>query len=310
VPKPDIDILYRRAELFSQLRSFFSGRKVLEVEVPLVSPATVTDLHIESIPVLLERQGQVREHYLVTSPEYFMKQLLAQGSPSIYFLGKAFRQGEHGSRHHHEFTLLEWYRSGWDEYQLMDEVQDLLALFFPDKPVIRADYGALFEARLGVNPHGESLNGLRHSVQQHVDMNTEGLTLTDCLDVLFSHVIEPTLTGITFVHGYPAAQSALAQLMRTAQGHSVARRFEVFLDGMELANGYCELTDAAEQRQRFARDNTIRCEQHKRVYPVDEGLLSALEAGLPPCAGIALGVDRLLMKMLEKNSLQEIAFLS
>jgi lysyl-tRNA synthetase class 2 len=239
-----------------------------------------------------------------------MKQLLAQGSPSIYFLGKAFRQGENSSRHHHEFTLLEWYRLGWDEYQLMDEVQALLALFFPDKPVIRADYGALFEARLGVNPHGGSLNGLRRCVQQHIDMNTAELTLTDCLDVLFSHVIEPTLTDIIFVHGYPAAQSALAQLMRNTRGQIVARRFEVFLDGMELANGYCELTDVAEQRQRFARDNEIRREQHRRLYPVDENLLSALESGLPPCAGVALGVDRLLMKLLQKNSLQDIAFLS
>jgi len=308
VPRPEIDILQRRADLFRQIRSFFCARDVTEVEVPLVYPATVTDLHIESIPVLLERAGKMHEHYLITSPEFFMKRLLAEGSPAIFYLGKVFRQGEHGSRHHHEFTMIEWYRPQWDECQLMQEVQELLTLFFPGKSTRRVAYGDLFEAQLGINPHTATVDNLRTCVTKHVDINAATLSANDCLDLLFSHVIEPGLTDIVFVHDYPQAQAALAQLGHDARGQTVARRFEVFLDGMELANGYGELTDAVEQRRRFAQDLDQRRQSGKRAYPLDEKLLCALDNGLPRCAGVALGVDRLLMKVLGKNTMAEVVF--
>jgi len=306
VQKPDINMLVKRAELFAQLRSFFLQRQVLEVDAPLISAATVTDIHIESIPVSVERLGKVAENYLITSPEFYMKQLLAAGSPSIYYLGKVFRQGEHGSRHHHEFTMLEWYRLAWDEHQLIDEVRDLLTMFLPGMPVTKITYGELFFSVLGINPHQASLDDLRGCVQRHVEMNVSTLSLSDCVDVLFSHCIEPTLQGITFVYNYPASQAALAKMTADQQGAAVARRFEVFIDGMELGNGYCELTDINEQRNRFDQDIKIRQQQHKKIYPVDQSLLSALEVGLPECAGVAIGIDRLLMKILKKSEIQQV----
>jgi len=310
VQKPELNLLIKRAELFVQLRSFFLQRQVLEVDTPLIAPATVTDLNIESIPVSLERLGKISEQYLVTSPEFYMKRLLAAGSPSIYALGKVFRQGEHGSRHHHEFTMLEWYRVGWDEHQLMEELRELLALLLPKKFVTKISYGELFFSRLKINPYTAGIHELKQCVQQHVDMNVDILALVDCLDVLFSHCIEPTLKDITFVYNYPAAQAALAKITNDQQGNHVARRFEVFIDGLELANGYCELTDAGEQRRRFEQDIKMRHQQHKKIYPIDESLLHALELGLPECAGVAIGVDRLLMKVLGKTSVQDVLFLS
>jgi len=310
VQKPELNLLIKRAELFAQLRSFFLQRQVLEVDTPLIAPATVTDLNIESIPVSLERLGKISEQYLITSPEFYMKQLLAAGSPSIYSLGKVFRQGEHGSRHHHEFTLLEWYRVGWDEHQLMGELRELLTLLLPKKTVTKISYGELFFSRLKINPYTADINELKRCIQQHIDMNVDTLTMADCLDVLFSHCIEPTLSDITFVYNYPASQAALAKITTDEQGDVVARRFEVFIDALELANGYCELTDADEQRCRFERDIKIRQQQHKKIYPMDESLLNALDTGLPECAGVALGVDRLLMKVLGEAAIQDVLFLS
>jgi len=292
--------------LFVQLRSFFLQRQVLEIDAPLIVPATVTDLHIESIPVSLERLGKISEQYLSTSPEFHMKRLLAMGSPSIYSLGKVFRQGEHGSRHHHEFTLLEWYRIGWDEHQLMEEVRELLVMLLPGKALRKINYGELFFSVLKVNPHCASLNDLKQCVARHVETDASMLTVTDCLDLLFSHCIESTLQGITFVYNYPSSQAALAKMTNDEQGQAVARRFEVFIDGIELANGYCELTDAPEQRRRFEQDIKTRQQQNKKIYPMDESLLYALEAGFPECAGVAIGVDRLLMKILGASNLQQV----
>ncbi len=314
VQKPDApmlvkDLLIERAKLFAQLRSFFLQRQVLEIDAPLISAATVTDIHIESIPVSLEHLGKVTEQYLITSPEFYMKRLLAAGSPSIYSLGKVFRQGEHGSRHHHEFTMLEWYRLGWDEHQLMDEVRELLSMLLPDRPVRKIAYGELFLSILKINPHRSNLDELRQCVKQKVDMDVSILTLTDCLDVVFSHCIEPTLQGITFVYDYPASQAALAKTTQDEKGDRVARRFEVFIDTLELANGYCELTDVEEQRRRFEQDIKTRQQQNKKIYPMDEALLVALDSGLPECSGVALGVDRLLMKVLSKTSIQDVLFL-
>lgn len=306
VQKPDLNILARRAELFAQLRSFFLQRQVLEVDAPLISAASVTDIHIESIPVALERSGQQCENYLITSPEFHMKQLLAAGSPSIYYLGKVFRQGEHGARHHHEFTMLEWYRLAWHEHQLMDEVCELLTILLPGRAVTKSAYSELFFSILNINPHTATLDELRQCVLHHIEMNVSTLTLTDCLDVLFSHCVEPVLHDITFIYDYPAAQAALAKISTDPQGNTVARRFEVFIDGLELGNGYYELTDANEQRRRFTSDLELRKQQKKKIYPMDEGLLQALEKGLPECAGVAIGIDRLLMKMLDEKKIQHV----
>jgi lysyl-tRNA synthetase class 2 len=305
VPNPEF-LLKQRAELLAQIRSFFLQRKVLEVEVPLVSRFATTDLHIESIPVQVGQRGVVSERYLITSPEFYMKRLLAQGSPSIFYLGKVFRQNDHGKRHHHEFSMLEWYRLQWDEHRLMEEVAELLQQLLPGRPVTRRTYGNLFNEVLGVNPHRASSGELQACVKNHIDIAINQLSDNDCQDLLFTHCIEPTLRDITLVYDYPASQAALAKIQVNEKQESTARRFEVFIDDLELGNGYCELTDAKEQRVRFQRDLLLREKEGRRAYPQDEYLLQALESGLPECAGVALGVDRLLMKMLGANSLEEV----
>lgn len=305
MPNPEA-LLKQRAELFAQIRSFFLQRQTLEVDVPLISRFAATDLHIDSIPVQVEHKGELSERYLITSPEFYMKRLLAQGSPSIFYLGKVFRQNDHGNRHHHEFSLLEWYRLQWDEHRLMEEVEVLLQQFLPREPVTRLAYGELFFDVLGVNPHQTSLHELQTCVMSRVDITVDGLSVNDCLDVLFTHCIEPTLCGITFVYDYPASQAALAKIGINEKGEFIARRFEVFVDDLELGNGFCELTDANEQRLRFQQDLLLRVSNGKKVYPQDEYFLRALELGLPECAGIALGIDRLLMKVLKTSSLMDV----
>jgi lysyl-tRNA synthetase class 2 len=299
-------LLRKRAELFAQIRSFFLQRQVLEVEVPLISRFATTDFHIESIPAHVIQTGEISERYLITSPEFYMKRLLAQGSPSIFYLGKVFRQDDHGRKHHHEFSMLEWYRLEWDEHRLMDEVVELLQLFFPGEAVNRITYGDLLFDTLGINPYSASLEELQSGVVGRVDMDVGRLSQNDCLDVLFTHCVEPVLRGITLVHDYPVSQAALAKTGVNQKGESIAHRFEVFVDDLELGNGYRELTDAKEQRLRFQRDLSLRAREGKRTYPHDEDLLLCMEEGLPECAGLALGVDRLLMKMLKQRDLESV----
>ncbi len=306
-PSASLDTLKKRAQLLGQLRCFFVQRQVLEVEVPILCEQAITDVHIESIPARVAGPRGMRDYFLATSPEYAMKRLLAAGSGPIYSLGKVFRQAEQGKRHSPEFTLLEWYRPGWDEFQLMDEVTDLLGGFFPRKPCTRASYVEVFDQVLGVNPHTATDAVLRKLVTQHVTM-ADGVELdrADCLDVLFSFCVEPTLSGICFIYDYPACQAALARFGSNVDGERIARRFEVFVDGMELGNGYFELNDAIEQRRRFEQDNEQRKQQGKTCYELDEKLLAALHSGLPDCAGVALGVDRLLMQILGVAAINEV----
>jgi elongation factor P--(R)-beta-lysine ligase len=179
-------------------------------------------------------------------------------------------------------------------------------MLLPEKVVQKISYGELFSSVLEINPHHANLNELKQCVARHVEIDMSTLTATDCLDILFSHCIEPTLQGITFVYNYPSSQAALAKITKDEQGNIVARRFEVFVDGMELANGYCELTDAQEQRGRFEQDIKARQLQNKKIYPVDEALLRALEKGLPECAGVAMGIDRLLIKLIDTNHISSV----
>ncbi len=298
-----MEALRARAKLLASIRGFFSERAVLEVEVPVLGLTTATDLHIDSIAV----QASGFTGYLQTSPEFFMKRLLAAGSGAIYSLGKVFRAGESGTRHNPEFTMLEWYRPGWNELQLMAEVADLVNMALAEPvPVTSLDYGASFERCTGLNPHLDALEQLQKLSRELSGSNFAAEGRSTCLDLVFSLAVEPTLpAGLVFVKNYPACQSALARTEKTADGVLVARRFEVFLNGMELANGYFELTDHVEQRSRFLADNALRCASGKEVVPVDEELLSALAEGMPSCAGVALGVDRLLMQKLAISDIAE-----
>jgi lysyl-tRNA synthetase class 2 len=307
-PGIDPSSLRYRSELLQSLRSFFQQRQVIEVDVPVLARSTVTDINIESVNALASGNSG----YLQTSPEYFMKRLLAAGSGDIFCLGKAFRDAESGRRHNPEFTLLEWYRCGWDEHQLMAEVAELISQLAnvgadAQLAVTKLSYGECFKQVLGVDPHSAKLASLQ---QMAVDASSESWaqeSRANCLDLLFSLSVEPQLpNGLVFIYDYPACQAALAQLHLNVQGQSVSRRFEVFFNSMELANGYMELTDAAQQRQRFEKEVELRSAQNKPAVVIDEKLMAALDSGLPPCAGVALGVDRLLMQLLGTDAIDQV----
>jgi lysyl-tRNA synthetase class 2 len=224
-----------------------------------------------------------------------MKRLLASGSGAIYQICRAFRDGEAGKRHNPEFTILEWYRPGWDHHKLMDEVDELLAATLDSRTAERLTYAAAFDRYAGVDVSVDTDDSLRARVEDVGVTSVEGLSRDDLLDLVLTHVIEPRLghSQPTFIHDYPASQAALA---RVRDGDPpLAERFEVFVEGVELANGYHELNDPAEQRRRFETDIEARKSRGLPEVPIDERLLAALEHGLPDCAGIALGVDRLLM---------------
>ena len=301
-------MLQGRAELLSTLRQFFFQRSVMEVDVPVLARSSVTDINIESIPANIYSESG----YLQTSPEYFMKRLISQGAGDIFCLGKAFRNGEQGCRHNPEFSLLEWYRCGWDEHQLMDEIAELISLVFAVRSsqplaITKRTYADCFSQILGIDPHGADLVELQEKAVAASSDSWTGESRANCLDLLFSQLVEPKLPpGLVFVYDYPACQSALAQLHNDAQGRQVSRRFEVFLNGLELANGYFELTDIAEQQQRFDGDNAQRIEASKPQIPVDRHLLAALDHGMPSCAGVAMGVDRLLMQLEGADSITQV----
>lgn len=247
--------------------------------------------------------------YLQTSPEYAMKRLLAAGSGAIYQLGKAFRNGESGSRRHNpEFTLLEWYRPGFDEQSLMDEVEALITPILGIDTVERLSYAQIFEQYLGFDPHHVTLDQLVAETHRHIDIDLQDDDRDTWLNLLMSHVIEPHMVGrgAVFIFDYPASQAALAQVRTDTKGRLVAARFELFVQGIELANGYHELTDADEQQQRLLKDQHTRKQLGLPQRPLDMRLVSALAAGMPECAGVALGVDRLVMLALDAESIQEV----
>jgi lysyl-tRNA synthetase class 2 len=302
-PGASLATLRQRSRVLAQLRDFFQQRQVMEVDVPLLSRATVTDLNIESIQA---RNAEVTG-YLQTSPEYFMKRLLASGSGDIYSLGKAFRNAESGRRHNPEFTMLEWYRCGWNEHQLMDEVAELISTLVPEIAVRRCSYADVFIKHLQVDPHLIDLAELQSMTVAASSEAWAEETRANCLDLLFSVLVEPQLDdGLVLIYDYPACQAALAKCAEDSQGRPISRRFEGFLNRLELANGYCELTDAAEQASRFAEDQRLRALSGKNPVAVNHHLLAAMESGLPECAGVAMGVDRLLMQLQGADSVDQV----
>ncbi len=316
------------------VRTFFAERDVLEVETPLLAAATVTDPHLCS---LVTRYGAAaaggagRRLYLQTSPEFAMKRLLAAGSGAVYQLGRAFRDGEAGRRHNPEFTLLEWYRPGFDHHRLMDEVEELLAATLGGaqggRPAERLTYAEVFARHVGVDPFRDPPERLRDAARaaSGAAAGPGAERLPDLgedrdawLDLLMATAIEPRLgwdgapgdgrPRATFVHDYPAAQAALARIRPPAAPDepALAERFELFVAGVELANGFHELADPDEQRRRFERDLAVRRAWGLPEVEMDERLLAALEAGLPPCAGVALGFDRLVMLATGAESIAEV----
>lgn len=296
--------LQARAALLACIRQFFAAADVLEVETPLLCEAAVTDPNIEALCV---NAGAVlnRPRYLQTSPEYAMKRLLAAGSGPIYQIARAFRDGEAGGRHNPEFSMLEWYRPGYDEHQLMDEVAALVCACLGQRPWQTFSYRQLFLQHLQVDPWAVDAAELRALAGTHLDVGDLEGDVDMWLDLLLSHVIEPQLPAMCFVHDYPPSQAALARIDDSGE-LPVARRFELYVEGIELANGYFELLDAPEQRRRFEADNLVRRERGLGEQPLDERLLAAMEQGLPSCAGVALGVDRLLMLQLGESDIRRV----
>ncbi len=274
--------------------------------------SAATDIALHPIAVLYPSSATVHRnpYYLQTSPEYAMKRLLAAGYGSIYQIAKAFRGEESGRLHNPEFTLLEWYRVGFDLQALMDEVDDLLTLILGTPKARRLSYETLFREVLGLDPHHTTVQALAacaaaHGIQLSA-LAAQDLDVDAWLDILMTHCIEPTLgfDRPVFIDDYPASKAALATLRQREEGVWVAERVEVYVRGIELANGYHELRDAQLQRQRFEADCVQRAKTGLPAIPIDQHVLAALEAGLPACAGIALGIDRLL---LLKEGLQDLS---
>jgi len=309
-PSASLTMLKIRARLLQRIRAFFQEREVLEVETPLLSSAAVTDPHIESYAIKHSQHGKLR--YLHTSPEFAMKRLLAAGSGSIYQVCKVFRQGEVGRQHNPEFTMLEWYRLGFDHQQLMAEVDSLLRELLDGYLTLgdtqRLTYEDAFVQYAGLDPHSASIDQLQAKVkEQGIDVTGLDENHKDpWLDLLMTHVVEAALPREcpVFIYDYPASQAALARIRQ--DDPPVAERFELYIYGMELANGFHELADAQEQRQRFVADNQMRAAAGLSSMPIDEDFLAALDAGLPACAGVALGVDRLVMLAAGAKSISEV----
>lgn len=309
-PSAPIENLRRRAQILADIRRFFAERAVLEVETPALSHCAVSDPFIDSIEAAYAPfpGGPVQPLYLQSSPEYAMKRLLAAGSGAIYQLGRAYRNGESGGRHNPEFTMLEWYRPDFDDRALMDEVEALVCSVLGLPPIRRVTYRALFVEQLGLDPLTAPLAELKARARTALDVTMDDDDRDSWLNLLMSHLIEPALAGqgAVFVHEFPASQAALARLRTGEDGTPVAARFELFVEGMELANGYHELTDATEQARRLQADQQSRAALELPQRPLEARLVGALAAGLPDCAGVALGVDRLVMLALQTTSINDV----
>jgi lysyl-tRNA synthetase class 2 len=300
-----------RARLYALIREFFAARGVLEVETPILSRGANTDPNIESFSA--QFSGHVdagpRERWLRTSSEFAQKRLLAAGIGDCYELGRVFRNAEAGQRHNPEFTMLEWYRVGWDHRRLIDEtvelVQAALGLVRNGAEVYKSTYRDLFRDALGIDPFAAGESDLRSALDD-VRIQPAGLTRDDWLDLLLTHRIQPAFPRerISVIFDYPMSQCALAKIRH--DDPPVAERFELYVGTQELANGYHELTDATEQRARFMRDNARRHERGLQELPIDENLLAALESGMPDCAGVALGIERLLMVMTGSDDIRDV----
>lgn len=304
-PTASIERLRRRAELIALVRGFFTARGLWEVDTPVLSRAAISDPNIRSMRAEV---GGEQHLWLQTSPEAAMKRLLCADSGSIFQISHAFRAGERGRLHNPEFTLLEWYRVGFDHHDLMEEVAELVGELIDPRPLEWLSYREAFARYLELDPYAAT------SAQFAARAEAAELRAPDLgedrdawCDLLLSHLIAPQLgrERFTFLHDFPASQAALARL-HEVEGVEVAERFELFVDGIEIANGYHELADHAEQQRRFEAERVRREAAGEPAAPVDERLLAALAEGLPGCAGVALGLDRLIMLSLGAERIEEV----
>lgn len=301
------DTWIERQALLTKVRQFFLNRAVLEVESPTLSRAGGTDPQLDYFEVV-----STPSQYMMTSPEFHMKRLLAAGFGDIFQITKSFRRDEYGSHHNMEFSMVEWYRVGMSQEKLMDEVEALVSeiVGYPIK-ARRTRWIDAFKNYAGVDPFCGDLSNFAQTCEFHDVPVPESycmMSREDWWDYLMVFVIEPALAsnGPEFILDYPPSQAALAQTYVDKDGLTWAKRFELFVDKVELCNGYTELTDAAEQRRRFNADLEIRKKMNKPLPPIDERFLAALDAGMPACSGVALGLDRLFMLALGKKEISDV----
>lgn len=299
-PSAALQVLSERAAMLGRVRSHFAEQGVIEVDTPQLSRAGVTDIHLESVPAELSGTGRM---YLQTSPEYPMKRLLAAGLGDCYQICHVFRDGERGTRHNPEFTMIEWYRLGFDAPRLMDDVEALVSRAVAGvrtlAPPRRITYRQAVMELAGTDPMTATPAELRMTLTRHaIDVPVSATDAEALLDLLVSAVVGPGLgrDAPVFLYDYPASQASLARI-RPGE-FPVAERFELYLDGIELANGFHELADSREQRRRFESDLAERARRGQPPRPLDERFLASLQQGLPDCAGVALGFDRLVMAAL------------
>jgi lysyl-tRNA synthetase class 2 len=312
-PSCSLTVLQQRAWLLQAIRSFFSKRQVLEVETPILGQGIGTDPNLGFFTTDFYQAPQRQTLYLQTSPEFAMKRLLAAGSGSIYQICKAFRNGEYGRFHNPEFTLLEWYRLGFSLVDLMDEIADLIAYLLPDRLSSNTGKRVSYQT---VFTHFTGLDALTFDYDRYCEYaRTQDLTeaIALCgrnhnlwLDMLFSHKVQPFIgqNELCMIYGFPAGQSSLAAV--DTRDPRISQRVEIFIDGIELGNGYYELTDANEQKLRFEQEIEFRKISGLPVADVDNRFLSALASGLPSCAGMAMGIDRLLMVLVQADSIEAV----
>ena len=307
-PTASVKNLLTRAKLLAEIRRFFTDRGLLEVETPVLSEFGVTDVHLAtfSTEFISPFGEQSKTLWLSPSPEYHMKRLLAAGSGPIFQIGKVFRNEEAGNRHNPEFTMLEWYRPHFDMYRLINEVDDLLQQILECPPAESMSYQFAFQQYVGLDPLSADLSELAEKAKKHQLIGAENENRDTLLQFLFSTVVEPQIgqEAPVVVYHFPASQAALAQI--SSEDLRVAERFEFYYKGLEMANGFHELSDAREQLRRFQQDNLQRAKMGLPVRAIDTRLLAALQARIPNCSGVALGVDRLLMIAMGTESIKDV----
>ncbi len=307
LPNCSLETWKARAALTAKVRKFFEVRGVLEVETPVLSRASGTDAHLD----YFETSGKI-PRYLMTSPEFHLKRLLAAGFGDIFEIAHAFRQDEIGGKHNSEFQLVEWYRVGMPFEKLMEEVEDFASEIL-GRPVRaeRLRFREAYRRYAGVDPFADSAKEFRRALKEKgvPDVeNSEAFFREDWWDYLMVTLVEPNLgkEAPQFLMDYPESCAALAKTYINLEGDRVAKRFELYIDNMELCNGYEELTDAVEQRHRFELDIAYRKANQKPVPAIDERFLAALENGMPAASGVAVGLDRLYMLALGKKEIADV----
>lgn len=311
-PTCAIELLHLRAQVLAKIRRFFAERSVLEVETPLLSHSIGTDPQLEFFTTEYSLSPARQTLFLQTSPEFAMKRLLAAGSGSIYQIGKAFRNGESGRYHNPEFTMLEWYRVGFTLAQLMDEIAELVGGLFSGRSLQetqRISYQNAFVSFTGLDPLVFSYRD--YCAYAGASGLSEAVAICGhdhalWLDFLFSHKVQPQLgeNALCLVYGYPACQSSLARI--NEDNALTTDRVELFINGIELGNGYFELIDATEQDARFDKESAVRQQQNLPAAVKDHRLIAALQSGLPECSGMAIGLDRLLMLLSGSATIDDV----